>query len=78
MDHVDPIAGFDLTDDEETQLCFNWRNMSPLKGQENLEKNDKIDKEQMKRHLQKLKEFHKLKGMVLPEKFNQLYAKHLK
>lgn len=38
IDHSVPIVAFDLRDPEEIQWCFNYRNLQPLLGRENLKK----------------------------------------
>lgn len=38
IDHIRPCASFDLTDNEQAILCFNWRNLSPLGETENKSK----------------------------------------
>lgn len=40
IDHVRPTTYFDLTDQEQQRVCFNWRNMQPLWPEENIEKGD--------------------------------------
>ena len=45
IDHVRPIASFDLNDTKQHKTCFNWRNLQPLLGAENLQKLDKYTKE---------------------------------
>lgn len=42
IDHFVPISAFDLRDPEEVQWCFNYRNLQPLSGRENLLKQDTI------------------------------------
>jgi hypothetical protein len=42
IDHVIPISKFDLNNQEEQILAFNWRNTMPLSCKENLSKNNKI------------------------------------
>lgn len=42
IDHVRPIASFDLSLEEEQKKCFNWRNLQPLEGKENIRKGAKI------------------------------------
>ena len=37
--------------------CFNWKNLRPVKGSENLEKSDKIDEKLIKEHLQLVNKF---------------------
>lgn len=50
MDHVIPINTFDLDDPFEKELCFNWKNVAPLLGPENMSKHDKINKNQLLKH----------------------------
>lgn len=40
IDEIRPISSFDLTDEEQQKICFNWRNRQPLWGSENLAKSD--------------------------------------
>jgi hypothetical protein len=42
IDHVIPIASFDLTSDDEIRFCFAWNNMQPLSKVENAEKSARI------------------------------------
>jgi hypothetical protein len=35
IDHIIPIATFDMTDYEEQKKCFHWSNLQPLWGKEN-------------------------------------------
>ena len=44
VDHVRPCASFDLSVPEQQVVCFNWRNLQPLDGDENYEKRDCYDK----------------------------------
>jgi hypothetical protein len=50
----------------------------PLKKEDNLKKGKKIDNEQVKLHLNRLQDFHKLKNNKLPEDFYDMFAKHLR
>ena len=77
MDHVIPTNKFDLTDQEQVELCFSWYNLSPLKGSENLSKHDTINTKQIKEHLSKLKDFIQKKKTV-SRKYFDLCARHLK
>ena len=77
IDHVIPLYHFNLDDNEEQLLAFNWRNTMPLSAKENLSKNNKIIKEQVEQHLQHLLEYHKEKNIEMPQKFIDLFAKHL-
>jgi len=40
LDHVRPCASFDLAEEAQCYVAFNWRNYQPLWGEENLNKND--------------------------------------
>lgn len=42
IDHIRPIASFNLENPEELNQCFYYTNLQPLTAQENLEKGDKI------------------------------------
>lgn len=77
IDHVIPLAQFDMSDINQQLLAFNWRNTSPLGAKENLKKNKNISRTQIIEHLNKLKQFHNENNMELPEEYIELYAKHL-
>lgn len=38
MDHIVPVASFDLTDPEQQRLCFHYSNLRPLCSKQNREK----------------------------------------
>jgi hypothetical protein len=42
LDHVIPIAYYDLTNPSEMKKCFHWSNLQPLERIENLKKGSKI------------------------------------
>ena len=44
IDHIRPCASFDLTDFDQAQVCFNWRNLSPLEETANKEKQHQYDR----------------------------------
>jgi uncharacterized protein (DUF983 family) len=77
IDHVIPISTFNLEDNNEKLLAFNWRNTMPLLKEDNLSKNNKIDKEQIEQHLIHLTEYHKTHQLKIPHEFINLFAKHL-
>lgn len=77
VDHVIPISKFDLNNEEQQMLAFNWRNTMPLDCNENLKKNNKIIKSQVEQHYKKLLEYHKENKLDLPQVFIDLFAKHL-
>ncbi len=77
IDHVIPLSKFDITNEEQQLLAFNWRNTMALSVKENLKKGNKIIKEQVEQHLEKLKEYHIENNLDLPQEFINLFAKHL-
>lgn len=42
IDHVRPCASFDFSKDEDRAKCFNWTNLMPMNGIENIKKSNKI------------------------------------
>jgi hypothetical protein len=77
IDHVIPISKFDLSQESQQLLAFNWRNTMPLSSKDNLVKNNKIIKEQIKTHLNKLQEYHIKYNIQLPQIYINLFAKYL-
>jgi hypothetical protein len=43
VDHIIPIASFDLKDPKQLKKCFHYTNLQPLWWQDNLEKGNKLD-----------------------------------
>jgi hypothetical protein len=74
IDHVIPLSKFDLTNEQQQLIGFNWRNTMPLSVKENLSKNNKIIKPQVEQHLKKIKEFHIENKLDLPQVFIDLFA----
>jgi hypothetical protein len=77
IDHVIPLSRFDLEDEYEQLIAFNWRNTMPLSAHENLSKNAKILQPQIEQHLEYLKKYHEERKIELPQRFIDLFAKHL-
>lgn len=42
VDHIVPIVAFDLRDNEEAMVAFNWKNLRPITQAENARKSDTI------------------------------------
>lgn len=42
LDHIIPVSLFDLHDETERKIAFNWTNIQPLPKKENLEKYNKL------------------------------------
>lgn len=38
IDHIIPCSAFDLSEDSEQRICFNYKNMQPLWQKDNLKK----------------------------------------
>lgn len=77
IDHVIPLSKFDLNNEDEQMLAFNWRNTMPLSSSENLSKNNKILCEQVTQHYKKIIQFHSDNNIDLPKEYIDLFAKHL-
>jgi hypothetical protein len=77
IDHVIPLSHFNLENDEEQLIAFNWRNTMPLSAKENLSKNNKIIKSQIEQHYKSLEKYHIENNLDLPQVFIDLFAKHL-
>lgn len=76
VDHVIPLGMFDLSDDS-THNVLNWRNISPLKGKENMNKKANIKQEQLQTHYTKLIEFHNIHNIKFPNELKEFFARHL-
>jgi hypothetical protein len=77
IDHIIPLSHFNLENEEEQLIAFNWRNTMPLSVKENLSKNSKIIKTQIEQHYKKLVEYHIKNKLDLPQVFIDLFAKYL-
>jgi uncharacterized protein (DUF983 family) len=77
IDHVIPLSIFDLNNEDEKLLAFNWRNTMPLSKYDNLAKNNRIIQTQLTQHLLVLEEYHTKNKIEMPKSFIDLFAKHL-
>jgi hypothetical protein len=77
IDHVIPISKFDLNDEMQQLIAFNWRNTMPLYSRDNLSKNNKIIQEQIENHYKKIVEYHLENKLDLPQVYINLFAKYL-
>ncbi len=76
IDHVIPLSKFNLENEEEQLVAFNWRNTMALSPTENLQKNNKIIQTQVEQHYNNLVEYHNKNNIELPQKFIDLFATH--
>jgi hypothetical protein len=74
IDHVIPLSHFNLDDEEQQLIAFNWRNTTPLSVKENLSKNNRVIKSQVEQHYKKLVEYHLENKLDLPQVFIDLFA----
>lgn len=77
IDHIIPLSHFNLKNEEQQLIAFNWRNTMALSAKENLSKNNKIINSQIEQHYKKLLEYHKEKQLDLPQVYIDLFAKYL-
>lgn len=77
VDHVIPVSTFDLESEDQVIMCFNWQNLSPLKAEINLSKNNRLIRDQISRHFQRLEDFHTEKGSTMDPEMRELFARHL-
>jgi len=74
IDHVIPLSHFDLENEEQQLIAFNWRNTMPLSCEENLKKNNKIIKTQVEQHYKNLVNYHLENKLELPQVFIDLFC----
>lgn len=74
IDHVIPLSRFNLEDESEQLIAFNWRNTMPLSVKENLSKNNKIITSQIEEHLKYLTSYHLKNNIELPQKYIDLFC----
>lgn len=60
IDHVIPIAFFDLENKDHIQRCFNWFNLRPCNKDDNLKKSDKIVLDIVEDHQNNINNFLKI------------------
>jgi len=51
IDHIIPVARFDLSKVEHQKLCFNYKNLQPLWAKENMSKGKKITRRNIQKYL---------------------------
>ena len=77
IDHIKPCCLYNMTIKEQRLECFNYKNLQPLLAEENLSKNNRIDKEQIEQHCNHLLKYHKENNIEMPQEFIDLFAKYL-
>jgi hypothetical protein len=77
IDHVIPLSLFNLDNEDEQLIAFNWKNTSPLSISDNLKKGNKIITSQLRTHIEKLEKYHIANNIELPTEYIKLFARHL-
>lgn len=57
IDHTMPCSIFDFTIEENVKICFNWSNLAPMFGSENISKSNKIDMDLVNAQKEKARAF---------------------
>lgn len=57
IDHVIPCDSFDLTNERMIYECFNWKNLRPLNGIENIKKHNNLSLKILTNHYDKIFQF---------------------
>lgn len=74
IDHVIPLSLFNLEDNSQQIVAFNWRNTMPLSASYNMSKNNKILQDQVKNHYEKLIDYHDKNNITMPQEFIDLFS----
>jgi hypothetical protein len=79
IDHTLPIASFNLKDEDECLLCFNWRNLMPMSKHDNQSKSAKIIPSCIALQEKSLRLFYEENNMPLEDldDYLQSYKNHL-
>lgn len=72
IDHVIPIKKFNTLNDDEANICFNWRNVTPMRADENMKKKANIDLDQLKIHKDILAEYEEEFGYDELQAYNDM------
>ena len=64
IDHVIPCNFFDLENEDEAKICFNWKNIRPLEAKKNIIKKDKIDIDEIFNHFKIIIKYIKYDGFT--------------
>lgn len=70
IDHVVPCCAFDLTDENQQLICFNWANSRPMDSTANKSKNGKICQDTINEHATVVKEFMKTLSATEKKKYS--------
>ena len=82
-DHVIPRNKFKLLQEDgrlnenNVRLCYSWFNVMPLAKDENIAKHDNIDTNQLKQHVETLKNFCSETGSEVDQDYYELCATYL-
>ncbi len=57
VDHVKPCSSFNFDNEQEIYNCFSWKNLRPLKGDDNIAKGDKIIQDDIDKQKKQVEKF---------------------
>jgi hypothetical protein len=78
IEHVIPLNMLKHLPESQHHLLFHWTNIMPACPQYNLEKNKRLDADQIEHHLVRVRAYHKVKrNLTLNLEYIELLAKHL-
>jgi len=80
IDHVIPLGKWDLTNPTHVEMCFDWKNLSPLDCKTNrFTKRAQINTEQVTQHTERLKQYFEENGLDMKElnAYMEKYNQHL-
>lgn len=75
VDHVIPMNKWDITNTDQQDMCFNWKNLSPLGKSDNRQKSAKIIHESIVNHKAQLRKYFKENELEM-EELNQYIQKY--
>ena len=66
IDHTIPVNLWNVKDQNEALMCFNWKNLMPLKAETNLRKASHLHPYRIFYQEQRVRDFHKKEGLADP------------
>ncbi len=76
IDHVLPISRFNMNDEYDRKLIWNWKNLKPLEKIENIRKSNRLDIQLYNKQLINAKKFITLWNSIEDEKLLTIFPEH--